>query len=305
MNSDRILIIRGGGIGDFILTLPAIYALRKCYSNSYIEVMTHLRFFKLVENKFYANSAYSIDQAAISQFFLQGGNVSIMKDYFKSFDLILSYLPDKEGIFQENLERVNKKKIIFHASFPDTQTKQHIIDYLLIPVKNLGIKIDINRPQIFLKDEHKDWANSFFADNKLVDKVLAVHPGSGSLKKCWDVQNFANVINWWMDKHGKVLIICGEADEQIIGECKNLLLDEKFVIAKHIELVNLASLIARCNWYIGNDSGITHLAAAVGIKTVALFSKTDPNIWGPRGENAKIVKTDNLSLDKIKDILNI
>lgn len=305
MNSGRILIIRGGGIGDFILTLPAMYALRKHYLNSYIEVMTHLRFFKLVENKFYANSACSIDQAALSQFFLQGGNVSIMKDYFKSFDLILSYVPDKDDIFQKNLERVNKKKIVFHASFPETQTKQHIIDHLLTPVKNLGIKIDINSPQIFLKDEHKNCASNFFVDNRLADKVLALHPGSGSLKKCWNVQNFADIINWWMDKHGKVLIICGEADEQIAGECKNLLIDEKFVIAKNIELVNLASLIARCNCYIGNDSGITHLAAAVGTKTVALFGPTDQTIWGPRGRNVKIIRIDTFSLNKVKDVLNV
>jgi ADP-heptose:LPS heptosyltransferase len=61
------------------------------------------------------------------------------------------------------------------------------------------------------------------------------------------------------------------------------------LLAKGFSLPELASLMEGCRFFIGNDSGITHMAAALGVPTVALFGPTDPKVWAPRGEHVTVV----------------
>jgi len=84
------------------------------------------------------------------------------------------------------------------------------------------------------------------------------------------------------------IIIGGEADENAIAVMRPLLPD--FHIHDNLPLMDVASILSVANGFIGNDSGITHLAAALGIPVVALFGPTDPAIWAPRGKNVTVIK---------------
>jgi heptosyltransferase-2 len=71
-------------------------------------------------------------------------------------------------------------------------------------------------------------------------------------------------------------------------------------------LVELASVLSACRAFVGNDSGITHMAAALGLRTVALFGPSNPDRWGPRGEHVSVIKAPdgNLELISMNDVLN-
>src|SRR5260370_7092899 len=103
---NRILVIRGGAIGDFILTLPALKALRETYPNAHVEILGYKHIAVLAENRFYAQAVRSIEYGALSTFFAKNAELpSELATYFANFDLIVSYLYDPDGIFESNLRR--------------------------------------------------------------------------------------------------------------------------------------------------------------------------------------------------------
>jgi len=97
---NRILVIRGGAIGDFILTLQALRALRHAYPQAHIEILGYKHIAALAENRFYVQAIRSIEYGPMSGFFGRDSELSPeLSSYFSSFDLIISYLYDPDGIF--------------------------------------------------------------------------------------------------------------------------------------------------------------------------------------------------------------
>src|SRR5260370_1656130 len=102
----RILIIRGGAIGDFILTLPALKALRDACPHAQIEILGYKHIAVLAENRFYAQAVRSIEYGPLSSFFAKNSEISEeLTDYFASFDLLITYLYDPNQTFENNLRR--------------------------------------------------------------------------------------------------------------------------------------------------------------------------------------------------------
>src|SRR5213075_11135 len=110
---NRILVIRGGAIGDFILTLPALKALREAYPHAHLEILGYKHIAVLAENRFYAQAVRSIEYGPLSSFFAKDSKLSAeLADYFASFDLIISYLYDPDGIFESNLRRCGVENLL-------------------------------------------------------------------------------------------------------------------------------------------------------------------------------------------------
>src|SRR5919202_4302019 len=96
----RILVIRGGAIGDFILTLPALKALRDARPATHIEILGYKHIAVLAENRFYAQAVRSIEYGPLARFFAAGSELPAeLADYFAGFDLIISYLYDPDQVF--------------------------------------------------------------------------------------------------------------------------------------------------------------------------------------------------------------
>src|SRR4029077_20897468 len=99
----RILVIRRGAIGDFILTLPALKALRDACPNAELEILGHKQIATLAENRFYAQRVRSIESAALSRFFAKDADLPAdLGRYFGAFDLIISYFFDPDKVFETN-----------------------------------------------------------------------------------------------------------------------------------------------------------------------------------------------------------
>jgi ADP-heptose:LPS heptosyltransferase len=123
------------------------------------------------------------------------------------------------------------------------------------------------------------------------EPLVAIHPGSGSEKKNWPVEKFAALARWLADElAAQVLIVRGEADERVTQKLTELLGRRPITMAQGLKLVELAAVLERCVLFLGNDSGITHLAAAVGTPTVAVFGAASLPIWEPLGQYTRVVQ---------------
>ncbi len=110
---NRILVIRGGAIGDFILTLPALKAVRDAWPHAQIEILGYKHIAVLAENRFYAQAVRSIEYGPLSSFFAKNSELPAeLANYFASFDLIISYLYDPDRIFENNLRRCGVENLL-------------------------------------------------------------------------------------------------------------------------------------------------------------------------------------------------
>src|SRR6516164_54059 len=116
----KILVIRGGAIGDFILTLPAITALRTQFPDAHIEVLGYPHIIQLAVAGGLVDRAQSIEARALAGFFAKGGMLSEdLADYFSEFDLIISYLYDPDRIFETNVRLCGRAQFIAAPHRPD------------------------------------------------------------------------------------------------------------------------------------------------------------------------------------------
>ncbi len=123
---------------------------------------------------------------------------------------------------------------------------------------------------------------------------VAIHPGSGSPRKCWPAHNFIAVIEHLIQRNIPVLLLAGPADvERVQDMLKHLsphLATGMLKVLENVPLIQVADCLQQCKGYLGNDSGITHLAAMLGVPTLALFGPTDPHVWQPPGPSVRVIQ---------------
>jgi ADP-heptose:LPS heptosyltransferase len=129
---------------------------------------------------------------------------------------------------------------------------------------------------------------------------LAIHPGSGSERKNWPESRWAELIRRVSDETGlKLLLVGGEAEGGKLERLASHFRRDGLEIAGSLPLTALANRLSRCPAFMGHDSGISHLAAAVGLPCLLLWGETDEATWRPLGTSVRILRHER-GLDGIK-----
>ena len=287
---ERILVIRGGAIGDFILTLPGLRTLRQACPHAHIEILGYRHIAALAENRFYAQAVRSIEYGPLSGFFAKNSELPAeLADYFASFDLIISYLYDPDGIFESNLRRCGVENLICGPA-KIVETDGHAARQLARPIEQLGIRVVDLTEKIFLSEEDRQFGRKFLQTPS--QPIIAIHPGSGSKEKNWSLQNWIELFStqhWQIKKRPSLIVVSGEADKEQTARLEHIWKDQEIRFAKNLPLPHLAGVLED-SVFIGHDSGISHVAAAAGANCILLFGPTDPNVWAPRNENVEVLR---------------
>jgi heptosyltransferase-2 len=284
----RILVVRGGAIGDFIMTLPAIGALRERWPAAEIEILGYPHIAELGLGAQYADAVRSIEAKAMAGFFIPDGQLDEhLQHYFGRFNLVISYLFDPDSLFANNVRRCGVKQVIEASPRP---ASLHAADHYCQPLAALAIYVTAPRARVSAGATEREKA-ALVLRGLGPGMLAAIHPGSGSEKKNWPAEKFAAVGRWLVDEMAvRLLVVEGEADGQPVGRLVELLAPRPVRVVSGLKLRELAAVLERCALFVGNDSGITHLAAAVGTATVALFGPASAPIWEPRGERVTVVQ---------------
>ncbi len=275
-----------------IVTLPTFGAIRRYFQGAHIEIMGYTTFLEITKGRFYADTISRFDHADNALLFVNNAQLPppLIKK-FEGIDLIFSFVSDKEQVFAHNLRKTGVNHIIHREPLPACSENTHITDHLLKSLDSLGIDDPTAIPKVFLNNEDLCLGEKFIKDAAVNPSkpLIAIHPGSGSRQKCWPVERFAALMSRLSrDVDAQFLVTSGPADDKILEELRKKT-GNSFITANQLPLPHLAAIIAKCRLFIGNDSGITHLAAAVRTPTIALFGPTDPQIWGTRGEKVTIL----------------
>ena len=278
----KILVIRGGAIGDFVLTLPVLQALRRQFPGTHLEVLGYPHIASIALHGGLADAVRPIEARALAGFFADMGDLDdVMGHYFSSFHLIVSFLYDPDGFFAENVKACSKAQFIAGPHRPDDAKAIHATDVFLRPLERLAIFDADPVPRL-----------GFTADKLTPAPVLAVHPGSGSEKKNWPQPHWAKFFAHVMSgTHWNILLVGGEAEGSRVQALAEALPSSRVQVMQNQPLADVARQLQYCIGFVGHDSGITHLAAAVGLTGLALWADTSEAVWHPRSPAFRVLRS--------------
>ncbi len=273
----RILVLRGGALGDFILTLPVLAALRRAFPAARIEVLGTMPQAKLAPADV-ADSVHDLNCQDLLGLFIRGADFSAKwTERLRKTDLAISYLADPEDVVVSQLQRARVGQVVRGPYRFDS--RMHAVDQLAAPLSGLGIPLGDRFPRL-----PRVQSDDF-------QPTLALHPGSGSPRKNWPLERWMECLIEIERDWPRILLITGEADLPISREMRAFRLPPHAIRLELPTLGELVAALSSCQLFLGHDSGVTHLAAALGLPTIALFGPTDPSIWAPLGTRVIVLQS--------------
>ena len=288
----RVLVMRGGAIGDFVLTLPILEAIRLDDRDSEVEILGYPSIAELAVGRRLAAAARRVDGTEWAPLFsLDGELADAERDYLAQFDRVFCVWPDADGVLRENLRRSGACRLTYVNPMPPADWTAHVMDYMARQCRATGLEMEYLEPHLYPAERDAWWAERYM---RVIGAghapLLGLHPGSGSPRKNWPARRYAAVAQDWMKRHhGHVLVAAGPADDEPLGELTAALDEERAFVLQNESLPRVAAVLQRCAAFVGNDSGITHIAAAVRTRTVAIFGPTDPRVWRPLAPRVRVV----------------
>lgn len=285
----RVLVLHPGALGDLLLSLPACRDLRAVAAG--LTVAGKISVATLLEDAGEIDEAASFDAAWLAELFGPGPLLSAGAEArLTRHDLIVSWAGDGEGNLPRHVARYPAIRSIMKrqprpgdGSHPLWETYRHSLRPAL---SEDAACLSPIRPG----PQARTLAAARLRREGLDPFVpfVAIHPGAGGEAKRWDTAGFEAVGRALAGSHIAVIVLEGPAEPGLAAElARRIGASARAVIPETI--LELAGILASCSIYVGNDSGPTHLAAALGVPTVAVYRSSDPRLWSPWGPKVSVV----------------
>ncbi len=310
---DKILIQLLPGIGDTLMFTPALATLRQNFPNAEIDALVMFRgSYELLETNPH------LSRVILWEFLKKGflENLKFILQLRKNrYALCLTGYPANR--LQYNLvnfmvgarwrpthryRHLNLRcgGFLNHQVLTENSQTHNVLENLFLLKKiGMGINTKTARLEIYLREEEKKFSDDFIQQSGLKNRMfIGLHAGCALLKnhlrRRWAPENFAKLASLLKKSLGAEILIFGGKDEEELKEtvCRNM--ESQGLIITGTTIRQTTALIGKCQLFVSNDSGLMHLAAAMGVPTVALFGPTHPDWVHPYGTAYSIVSL-NLS----------
>jgi len=290
----RTVLVHLGGIGDFILTCPVIEQLA---AEGQVELVGNRARLEVAVKAGLAMAAHDLEKIEFDSVFSRPSQT--LKRFLAPFDRAVLWMRD-DGALRKTLQTCGLPQVFAFPGRPPENWNRHASHYYFECLNRIFVRgICARRVDVARRSTNKDSARGFelrvtrYRNGPGQPKLainpseprrdVIIHPGSGGRHKNWPLDRFVSVAKALQADGHAITWSAGPAEEKgslpEIGDC----LQEESLVA-------VAQTLAGARLYLGNDSGITHLAAAVGCPTIAIFGPTDPKIWAPQGEHVTVAQ---------------
>jgi ADP-heptose:LPS heptosyltransferase len=308
----RVLVLRPGAIGDTLVTLPALLAVRQRYPRARIEMAGNATALPIAQASGLIDAWIRFDDGRVTRLFMPADPPA--GDHFLGIDVAIAWGRDADGTLRRAFERRGAREIVVAPSRPDPSQPELVAAHLLGTLAPLGIATEpqtLSLPELRVPDEAEDAALAELTASGLAERpFIAIHPSSGSPAKNWPAEQFLMLVDLLAERHGLPCVVFGgpadaeallvlhdrtsagqsdavRSDESRPGPERPVLIDRPLLV--------VAALLRRAAGFVGNDSGLSHLAGMLGVPTLALFGPSDPTLWAPLGPRVRVVRTASLA----------
>jgi len=290
----KIIVIAPQRIGDVLLTTPLIKSLRHAYKDALLDVVV----FEGTEGCISANK--DIDHIiAIKQGATFQEQIKTICKLFRKYDLAISTLSGDRPIFYswlagkscmgfvENGYKNLWKRLILDIYEPFDNYETHTVTMNLSLLKQLDIK-PISEVAASWASQDETAIRQLLPFDMEKNNYAVVHVYPMFSYKMWNLEGWISLINWLNKSKGlKIVLTGGNSSDELayISLLRQSLPNESINVAGKVNLSGVAYLLSKASVYVGLDTSVTHMAAALGIPTIAMYGPTNPVKWGPMPNN--------------------
>jgi ADP-heptose:LPS heptosyltransferase len=281
-----VVILHPGGLGDLLLAVPAIQSLRERWPSKGFLLCAHPQGGELLRECGLVDQSLSVQSTGCMALF--GGmppGDSLLRDWLSRCDLAVAWASDDSGTLAAALKRFGAAATVVQSPFASTLTSIHQGERYAEIVGAAPKQASVAE-KVFeaLKMDARTHLSGYGLSRRR--PLAIIHPGSGSRHKCVKPEILLEVLEGL--ESFELLLIQGPADEEMI-ERLLLRMPRPPSVLRGLSIRLLAGVLLEADVFLGHDSGVTHLAALLGIPTVALFGPTDPARWAPRGPAVTVI----------------
>jgi heptosyltransferase-2 len=284
----RVLVIFPGALGDLMCLMPALAAISRRHPGASVELMARFELARLAAGRTVVARGHSIDAREVGELFTEAGadsdETSVNSNarrFFADFDRIYSFFASDDRRFRARLAAATDGHVSFHPFRPGAEG--HVSAAYL---RATEIEIDETALPVYPRleptpDDLAAAARAIVQSKCGSSNLIVIFPGSGSPGKNWPAEKFvvlASKLSLSTSNRSRVAVILGPAEISL----EPIFRESGVPVLKHLDLPTVAAIARVASAFVGNDSGVSHLAAAAGASGVVIFGPTDPARWGPR-----------------------
>lgn len=286
----KTFIHHDGALGDLLLSLPCIRVIRD--NSDFVHLAGPPGAAELLKETGYVHETSHVGRALFTSLHSKEIERAAL-DFLKQFDYAVVFTRRRDSLFTINIEKMIPHTEII-VTIPSEGVESHVSQFRLNQLALGGESVDLES-KLTIPFPYREKAKEFLVRSFGAEgggPLIAFHPGSGGKRKCWPLKNYFRLVEKLMNRQAcRILFLTGPAEESevaddILGFAHGHI---RVVHVRNEPLIMVASLLAACDLYAGNDSGISHLSAAVSGKVIVLFGPTDPLLWKPTGTGVEVM----------------
>ena len=288
----RAVVFHQGALGDFLMAASAIDELAEDHGWTRIDFWSKPGHVSLLTGKSYLGECHSTEGALIACLLHDSlWRSAALPDFLLEADHVLIFGQTGSRLLADRLSARLSAKVDRVQSFPvANNAPTHVSHFLRSQLNGLGWPLAGKPLTLSPPVSEKLAASDFLRGLGISSKPIVIHPGSGGRCKVWPLRNWHGLLDWIRGELSfQALLSIGPADEYMDG-FSAAMRKAGVPIVSGLSPLRLSALLSLCGLYIGGDSGVSHLAAAVGIPAISVFGPTDPRVWAPQGRSAVAVR---------------
>lgn len=310
--AQRGVILQPGALGDCVLTLPLAQFMKDSLGLGGIDIIGHTEHIGILPGRTCVDGTRSIDLVDLHRLFAETKTFNLADDdplinVFADYAWIVTFLGEPNSNFEQNLiftaNCSHSAEVITLSTKPPKKFSSHITDFYtqqFIDQSGLSLEPQPIQPNVLLIkatdadiNRGRELLNEIPAPlgfeqgrHRGVDfskKLVVIHPGSGGSHKCWHLDNFLAVAKELISIGIEVIFLLGPAELERFSDATINNINNVAKCLTDLPFTQVLGLLSCAEGFIGNDSGITHLASALGVRTLAVFGPTNPAVYKPIG----------------------